>query len=150
MVTRSRSIGWTWLRRTGKYNPLVRKLSHGFSGVYAFRVWNAREGHYETLYVGSSHTDRLWKTAIRHVQDCTGRFYDRGEWTWQPAEELEIKILVTTPSAAINTETEWAARLRPTKRQKWMTCSELDAYNAREAAKAAKAAAKDDDEEIPF
>ena len=64
------ALAWTWIVKVDTYNPRVRDFAAGHSGVYAFRTF--RRGRWEVLYVGESHTDHLWRTSIRHLQDPKG------------------------------------------------------------------------------
>ncbi len=59
----------------GMYNPDLRAKMHGKSGVYILR----RLGRLRPDYVGESHTNRAWKTMLRHLQGIAS-FRARGEW----------------------------------------------------------------------
>ena len=84
------SSTWSRWRRPwtdGGWAPWVRDLA-GECGVYVIRD----EEEQAVIYVGESHTFRLYETLTRHFQEWTSRSnrtYDR--------IGVEIKILVTGP-----------------------------------------------------
>lgn len=101
--------GWTWLAKRGEYNPAVRSFVHGEHGVYAIRD---KDTH-RVLYVGESHTGRLWKTMLRHFQGQRS-FEGIGEWTHPDAEQVEVKLWTTrTPDDARDLEVIQVSRLGP-------------------------------------
>lgn len=53
-----------------RWNEAMRLDTDGKHGVYAIRDAST----HEVLYVGESHTARLWATMTRHFQDRTGSF----------------------------------------------------------------------------
>lgn len=82
--------GWTWLAKRGEYNQAVRKFVKGRNGVYAIRD---AETH-DVLYVGESHTGRMWKTMLRHFQGQ--RTFDAiGEWTHPNPEDVQVMVWTT-------------------------------------------------------
>ncbi len=108
-----------------EYNGAIRALAHHQSGAYAFRERRSRR----LLYVGESHTGRLWKTLLRHVQPgtrstCTKRdpkrrggcllFADLREWTYAgDAADLDVAIWLTSKGDARELEGELIERLEP-------------------------------------
>lgn len=75
------------------------------SGAYAIR--DRRSG--EVLYVGESHTGRLYPTLTRHFQRwkglTAGTTYDR--------HRVEVKLEETDPRDASDLQEDWIARLAP-------------------------------------
>ncbi len=101
------------------YPSWVRDLRDK-SGVYVIREI-ARDGSSEIVYVGQSHTGRLYETLTRHLQ--TWRRW-KGFWKGQYAEghdpgltydrdSVEVAVRVTSPSEAIDEEARLIRRLRP-------------------------------------
>lgn len=77
-----------------------------------------RRGSARVLYVGHSHTDRLWKTMLRHVQ-APDSFERVGDWVFRgDARELEVSIWVTHRDDAEAVEGELIERLEPTENQR--------------------------------
>jgi hypothetical protein len=96
------------------YPSWVRALK-GRSGVYVIREGN------ETVYVGESHSDRLYETLTRHFQ-AWRRW--KGFWKGQFAEGhdpgltydrggVEVAVRETRPGDAIDEERRLIERLRP-------------------------------------
>ncbi len=107
----SAASSWTPLRVDGRWNPaLLRAMDHQ-SGVYAVRDGKTKK----VLYVGESHTGRMWRTLLRHFQDPTGRFARRGEWTRASADGLEARAWFTAQNKEIAEckEADLIAELRP-------------------------------------
>ena len=101
------------------YPAWVRALK-GHSGVYVIREL-ARDGTTEIVYVGESHTNRLYETLTRHFQ--TWRRW-KGYWKGQYAEghdpgltyardRVEVATRITSPLAALDEEARLIARLLP-------------------------------------
>jgi Peptidase family M23 len=101
-------------RRGEPYPDWLRRLK-GESGVYVIR----QEGR--TVYVGESHTGRLYDTLTRHFQ--TWRRW-KGFWKGQFAEghdpgltydreSVEVAVRITSASDAIDEEARLIERLRP-------------------------------------
>ena len=87
--------GWpAWLR------DLRRRC-----GVYVIRRRNDKQ----VLYVGESHTGRLYKTITRHFQAWSGKtagpLYDR--------QAVEVAVRVTPPPAAVGAQNNLIDRLAP-------------------------------------
>jgi excinuclease UvrABC nuclease subunit len=66
------------------------------SGVYVLRD---RESG-EVLYVGESHTGRLYRTMLRHFHDSSGKFETLGEWVHHAPTRLDYKVFIA-PAAAV-------------------------------------------------
>ena len=77
----------------------------GYSGVYAIR--DGRD--LEVLYVGESHTGRLYDTLTRHFQSRS-RGYHGPNYS---RELCEVKVTLCPESYAIDLQHEWIVRLRP-------------------------------------
>lgn len=100
---------WRFLADRTHYNSLVRNASRGENGVYAIRD----KGTHETLYVGESHTGRLWKTLLRHFQGQRS-FEGIGEWTHPDPTKVEVKTWTTrTGDDALDLELIMISRLAP-------------------------------------
>ncbi len=96
------------------YPDWVRRLK-GKSGVYVIRQGG------EPVYVGESHSDRLYETMTRHFQSWR-RW--KGFWRGQYAEghdpgltyrrdRVEVAARVTSPEGAMDEEERLIRRLRP-------------------------------------
>lgn len=107
----SEDTGWRWLVRGVKFNPLLRDAMIGKSGGYAIRV----HGDSEVEYVGHSHTDRLWKTCLRHLHaQKSFEKIAQGEWTYRGDREvLEVRVWVTLPEDAEAIEAALIRLLKP-------------------------------------
>jgi hypothetical protein len=101
------------------YPDWVRELD-GKSGVYVIRE-RQRDGSTEIVYVGESHTGRLYDTLTRHLQ--TWRRWKRF-WKGQYGEghdpgltydrdRVEIAVRLTSPSQALDEEARLIRRLKP-------------------------------------
>ena len=131
------ALRWAWFWEPGRgYNPRVRELAAGAHGCYAFR-----DGA-EVVYVGESHTGRLWKTLLRHFQGMqSGKFEDRREWVYQYKDAVEVSLWLTrTGQQAMDLETELIERYQPTNRSETYQ-PDWDLIMGR---------ARDDEEEAPF
>ena len=106
-------------KRGEPYPEWLRRL-RGSSGVYVIRERNA-DGDPIVVYVGESHTDRIYETLTRHFQEWR-RW--KGFWRGQYAEghdpgltyrrdRVEVAVKVTAPSQAIDEEARLIRRLRP-------------------------------------
>lgn len=117
---------WQPLTAGDKYNGAVRAIAQRQNGAYAFR----ERGRRRVLYVGESHTRRLWKTLLRHMQPgtratCTKRdpkrkggcmlFADIREWTYKgDVAAIDVAIWITDSGAeAQHLEGELIERLEP-------------------------------------
>ena len=101
------------------YPDWVRELD-GKSGVYVIRE-RQTDGTSEIVYVGESHTDRLYDTLTRHLQKWR-RW--KGFWKGQYGEghdpgltydrrRVEIAVRTTAPAEAIDEEARLIRRLKP-------------------------------------
>jgi hypothetical protein len=98
------------------YPEWLRKL-RGESGVYVIR--EARTG--QVLYVGESHTGRVYETLTRHFQEWRrwkgfwrghyGEGHDPG--LTYPRHRVEVAVRVTHPNDAIDEEARLIRRLAP-------------------------------------
>ena len=106
-------------KRGEPYPEWVRDLD-GKSGVYVIRE-RKRDGSTEIVYVGESHTNRLYDTLTRHLQ--TWRRW-KGFWKGQYGEghdpgltydrdRVEVAVRLTSPSDALDEEARLIRRLRP-------------------------------------
>ena len=97
---------WNW-------NPLLRSVTWQKNGTYAIKHKDRIPGTKSVLYVGESHSNRLWKTLIRHFQGQDS-FEPLGEWTSDRPEDLRVKVRTTrTPQAAVKTEKDWIRDMKP-------------------------------------
>ncbi len=87
-----------------EYPDWVRALKKK-SGVYVIqRKWDG-----ECLYVGESHTGRLYETLTRHFQAWSGRTAGP---TWDRAEVL-VAVKVTPAGRAVAEQNAVICRLKP-------------------------------------
>ena len=97
--------------RRGKqraWNPDLARYN-GASGVYVLRDRTSRE----VLYVGESHTGRLYRTLLHHFHDPKGRFEALSEWVHRAPERLEVLVFETSASEALEAEQEAIAHYEP-------------------------------------
>lgn len=112
---------WRPIGAAGAYPAWLRALRDKH-GVYAIR----KRGWFSptVLYVGESHTGRLYKTVTRHFQRWgRGKSFWRGAFqpaqtdpghTYNRRDELEVAVVVArTPEAALRLQAKWIARLKP-------------------------------------
>ena len=103
------------------YPDWVRALN-GKSGVYILREAQD-DGTTETVYVGESHTGRLYQTLTRHFQTWrrAKRFW-AGQYTGSQShdpgltydrERMTVAVRVLPPDRALAEEARLIARLRP-------------------------------------
>lgn len=103
-----------------RYPEWVRAL-RGRSGVYVIRERaDDSDGEAPIVYVGQSQTGRLYETMTRHLQEWSRR---KGFWRGQfsandpgvtyPRESVEVAVLITTPSRALDEESRLIRKLRP-------------------------------------
>ena len=119
-LQRNASLTYRPLGASGTAYPDWVRALKGRSGVYVIREL-ARDGSAEIVYVGESHTNRLYETLTRHFQ--TWRRW-KGYWKGQYAEghdpgltyernRVEVATRITSPSAALDEETRLILRLQP-------------------------------------
>jgi len=114
------STRWIWFVRGGAYNPAIKPFVNGKSGCYAYR--DRASG--TVVYVGESHTGRLWKTSLRHVQGVKSGLFEYAnsrdgktptEWVHGSPERLESRYWITADGdTARELEMELIDRLAPT------------------------------------
>ena len=96
---------WRSIGVPGVFEDWILDL-RGYSGVYAIR--DTYSG--EVLYVGESHTGRLYDTLTRHFQSRSHSYHgpnlDRGR--------CEAKAEVCSVGEVEDLQYEWISRLRPT------------------------------------
>lgn len=109
---------WLGLGAPGMPYPAALRALRGrrVSGVYAIRD---RESG-EVLYVGESHTGRLYETLTRHLQ---GWARSKGHWkgmggpndpgTTYDRRWAEVRWRVTSDATALRAEARWMRSLRP-------------------------------------
>jgi hypothetical protein len=103
-----------------RYPDWIRALD-GKSGVYVIQELQ-RDGTAETVYVGESHSGRLYDTLTRHFQSWrrSKRFWS-GQYGGQghdpgltyPRHRVTVAARVLSPARAMAEETRLIARLRP-------------------------------------
>jgi hypothetical protein len=99
---------WHRLKVGGEWNKHVRGIGHTRSGVYALRDRSSGE----VLYVGESHTGRLWKTLLHHFQGRE-KFSKVGEWTHGAPERLDVAVWLFPADEALAAEGDVIERLEP-------------------------------------
>ncbi len=103
-----------------RYPEWVRAL-RGRSGVYVIRERaDDSDGEAPIVYVGQSQTGRLYETMTRHLQEWSRR---KGFWRGQfsandpgvtyPRDSVDVAVLITTPSRALDEESRLIRKLRP-------------------------------------
>jgi hypothetical protein len=100
---------WLPLYVGGSPNPELRGRCVGASGVYAIRDRVERR----VVYVGESHTGRLWKTLLRHFQDPSGLFEARGERVYKAKDRYDVAVWTSPAQLAGAGESAKIKQLRP-------------------------------------
>ena len=100
MLSRFRPV----TKSKGKYPAWVRALDNK-SGVYIIR--NSVFG--STMYVGESHSGKLYGTLTRHFQEWKGQ----GSGGTYPLFNSVVAVEVLSPSRALSRQRELIRRLRP-------------------------------------
>ena len=103
------------------YPDWIRMLN-GKSGVYILRE-TQDDGTTETVYVGESHTDRLYQTLTRHFQTWRrAKKFWSGQYTGSQShdpgltydrERITVAVRVLPAARALAEEARLIARLRP-------------------------------------
>jgi len=102
------------------YPEWVRALK-GKSGIYVIRELK-RDGSSEIVYVGESHSGRLYNTLTRHFQSWrrskkfwTGQYGGQGHdpGLTYSRNRVTVAVRVLPPERALNEEARLIARLRP-------------------------------------
>lgn len=108
---------WRSIGRSGSFPEWLRDLADR-SGVYAIR--SASSG--EVLYVGESHTDRLYGTITRHFQNWEG--YTAGT-TYQRGS-IELAVETSSRDAAARKQLDWIDDLKPRDNSYGVDDEEID------------------------
>lgn len=87
-----------------RYHAQIRELAHA-SGVYVIRRKSSRR----VLYVGESHTGRLYDTLTRHFRKWSG---PTAGYTCE-ASEVEVAIIRVPAPSAVAAQNGLIQRLRP-------------------------------------
>jgi excinuclease UvrABC nuclease subunit len=95
---------WRSLGGAARFDPWVRML-RGKSGVYLIR----RILTDEILYVGESHTGRLYETLTRHFQNWSGPTSGPTFMRWT----VEVRTIVTTPARAVKLQEDLICKHSP-------------------------------------
>jgi hypothetical protein len=115
VVARNAALAYRPVGNRGDpYPDWVRNL-RGRSGVYVIRERD------DIVYVGESHTGRLYETLTRHFQEWR-RW--KGFWRGQygeghdpgltyPRSAVEVAVRITSPNAALDEEARLIRRFRP-------------------------------------
>jgi hypothetical protein len=118
---RNASLSYRPIGASGRYPDWVRAL-RGKSGVYLIRE-RQRDGSNPVVYIGESHTSRLYQTLTRHFQ--TWRRHKKfwsGQYTGSqshdpgltyPRARCTVAVRVLSPDRAMTEEARLIARLRP-------------------------------------
>lgn len=118
---RNASLSYRPIGRSGEPYPDWVRALRGKSGVYIIRE-HQRDGSTETVYVGESHTGRLYQTLTRHFQawrrskkfwagQYGGQSHDPG--LTYPRDKVIVAVRVMPSDRAIAEEARLIARLRP-------------------------------------
>ena len=118
-----RNAGLTYrpVGETGTPYPTWVRALKGKSGVYVIRE-TKRDGSSQIVYVGESHTDRLYQTLTRHFQSWrrskkfwTGQYGGQGHdpGLTYPRNRVTVAVRVMSPQRALDEEPRLIARLRP-------------------------------------
>jgi len=108
-------VGARWVPLTSgkkggayQWDPALSSVQNE-SGVYVFRD---RESG-EVLYVGESHTGRLYRTMLRHFHDSSGKFEGLGEWVSHAPTRLDYKVFLAPASAVPDLERDAVEHFEP-------------------------------------
>lgn len=97
----------------GRYPAWLRELRDA-SGAYVIR----RASDRAIVYVGESHSDRLYATITRHFQTWRRlngyrRDTPNDPGVWYPRDGSEVAVVVTDPDAALPLQDDLIRRLAP-------------------------------------
>jgi hypothetical protein len=119
-VPRNAGLAYRPVGRKGERYPAWIRDLKGQSGVYVIRV--REDGKPRVVYVGESHSGRLYETMTRHFQVWRrwkgfwgGQGYGRGHdpgLTYR-REHVEVAARVTSAAEALDEEARLIERLRP-------------------------------------
>lgn len=118
-----RNAGLTYrpIGASGEPYPAWVRALDGKSGVYVIRELQ-RNGSSEIVYVGESHSARLYQTLTRHFQTWrrskkfwTGQYGGQGHdpGLTYPRDRVTVAARVLSPARAMAEEARLIARLRP-------------------------------------
>ena len=82
-----------------KWHSALAGLANA-SGVYVFRDRDSGE----VIYVGESHTGRLYRTMLHHFHDPSGKFAGLGEWVHHAPTRLDYKVYLAPADAVPDLE----------------------------------------------
>jgi hypothetical protein len=120
--TRNAALKYRPIGASGEPYPDWIRALDGKSGVYILREVQ-RDGTVETVYVGESHSGRLYQTLTRHFQTWrrakkfwTGQY--TGSQSHDPGltydrERITVAVRVLPPERALEEEGRLITRLRP-------------------------------------
>lgn len=114
---RNGSLTYRTVGARGEAYPEWLRNLRGQSGVYVIRDAHSSE----VLYVGESHSGRLYETITRHLQEWRRwKGFWRGQYAeghdpglTYPRNRVEVAVRVTHPSDAIDEEARLIRRLAP-------------------------------------
>lgn len=117
----------------GEHYPEWLRSIKGRSGVYVIRLRD-RDGEPVIVYVGESHTDRLYETLTRHFQQWRRwKSFWKDQYTaghdpglTYPRARAEVAVRVLPASRAIDEEARLIRRLRPRDNLLGQSESELE------------------------
>jgi hypothetical protein len=120
--TRNAALKYRPVGGSGDPYPDWLRALDGKSGVYILRELQ-RDGTSETVYVGESHTGRLYQTLTRHFQTWRrAKKFWSGQYTGSQSHDpgltydrvrITVAVRVLSPDRALAEEARLIARLRP-------------------------------------
>jgi hypothetical protein len=120
--TRNAALKYRPVGGSGDPYPDWLRALDGKSGVYILRELQ-RDGTSETVYVGESHSGRLYQTLTRHFQTWRrAKKFWTGQYTGSQSHDpgltydrdrITVAVRVLSPDRALTEETRLIARLRP-------------------------------------
>jgi hypothetical protein len=119
---RNASLSYRPIGRTGERYPAWIRALRGKSGVYIVRE-RQRDGSSPVVYVGESHTQRLYQTLTRHFQTWRrAKKFWTGQYTGSQSHDpgltydrarVTVAVRVMSAERAMTEEARLIARLRP-------------------------------------
>jgi hypothetical protein len=115
-------VSWIALGPGASAYPAALRALRGKSGVYAIRKPAGWISSAEVLYVGESHTGRLYQTLTRHFQQWRrGKDWWRGKFSSEQTDPghtydrgaVEVMWKVATPARAILWQSAWIRSFKP-------------------------------------
>jgi hypothetical protein len=143
----------------GAYPEWIRSLKAS-NGVYLIRTRRARE----IVYIGESHTGRLYATLTRHFQRWSNKYKTAG--ATYDRDDIEVAVILVPQSHAAHLQNELICQFSP--RDNRLICDEIFEYEDDERSRHPPQGyrydldlliegvfyefedAPDDDEELPF